>query len=193
MQTLGRRDIIDLLEGIVTSGSPAASNSTQAALSKLFAWTVEEDVLQASPCLGVKKRVPLVRRDRVLSDDELRLIWLAAGEVGGPSGHLIRLLSLTGARLQEWGEARWSEIDLAERVFHLPADEVEERPRPRPAAEPAGRRGAGRGRQAADRGQRLGLLLRAGRNGALVAPSRASPRPRSAWTGSPTRSPAERR
>jgi integrase len=53
----------------------------------------------------------VVRRDRVLSDAELALVWRAAVETGWPFGPVFRLLILTGARRDEIGGLRWSEIE----------------------------------------------------------------------------------
>src|SRR5262245_38311632 len=54
------------------------------------------------------------KRDRVLSDDELLAVWNAAGKIGWPFGDAIRLVILTGARREEIGQLRWSEIDSNE-------------------------------------------------------------------------------
>jgi integrase len=61
-------------------------------------------------------------RDRVLDDNELTAVWHALG--AGDYGDLVRLLMLTGARRQELGSLRWSEIDFAARVITLPASRV---------------------------------------------------------------------
>ena len=52
-----------------------------------------------------------VKRDRVLSDAELALVWRAAVDTEWPFGPAIRLLILTAARRDEIGSLRWSEID----------------------------------------------------------------------------------
>jgi integrase len=49
-------------------------------------------------------------RERVLSDAELKAVWLAAGKVGWPFGPVVQLLILTGARRAEIGGLRWGEI-----------------------------------------------------------------------------------
>src|SRR3982074_318483 len=57
-------------------------------------------------------------RDRVLSDDEIRLIWpLLEGTFGG----LIKTLLLTAQRRSEVAEMRRSEID-AEGIWTMPAE-----------------------------------------------------------------------
>ena len=48
-----------------------------------------------------------VRRKRVLSDDELRLVWHAAQQIGWPMGSAIQLLILTSARREEMAALRW--------------------------------------------------------------------------------------
>jgi integrase len=65
---------------------------------------------------------PKAIRVRVLNDRELRELWIAAGELGYPRGPLIRLLMLTGARLNEVAGARWREVDLEGRLWGIPAE-----------------------------------------------------------------------
>ena len=66
---------------------PIAANRALAAVRKLFNWCVARDILSASPCAGVKPPTAERSRDRVLSDDELRLVWQAADK---SAGHLAR-------------------------------------------------------------------------------------------------------
>ena len=122
LQSISKRDVISLLDGVVDAGSPHAANGTQLALSGFFNWAVAEDLLQVSPIQGVRKRTPLVKRDRVLSDAELRLVLLGADALGRPFGPLVRLLALTGCRRDELAGSRWSEFDLQAGVFHLPKE-----------------------------------------------------------------------
>ena len=56
----------------------------------------------------------------VLSADELRRIWNAAGN--GTYGVIIKLLILTGQRRSEISELRWSEVDLERRALNLPGE-----------------------------------------------------------------------
>ncbi|MEQ8227826.1 MAG: integrase arm-type DNA-binding domain-containing protein, partial [Rhodospirillales bacterium] len=78
VQEITRREIIDLLDGIVDRGSPVAANATLAALRKLFNWSVERGTIDASPAAGVKPPGSVKSRDRVLSDNELATVWRAA-------------------------------------------------------------------------------------------------------------------
>jgi integrase len=62
-------------------------------------------------------------RDRILTDQELRAVWQAAGQMG-VYGALVRLLALTGQRRGEIAGLTWSEIDLGKRLISLPRDRV---------------------------------------------------------------------
>jgi integrase len=90
---------------------------------RLFRWAVPLHVGH-SPCalLSPKRMIgERVKRDRVLTDDELRALWLATERMGYPYGPMYRLLALTGLRLSECCEASWSEFDFKKRLWTIPA------------------------------------------------------------------------
>jgi integrase len=124
MRDITRRDVLDLLDRVVDTGKPIAANRVFSAIRKMFNWAVARDIIATSPCAGVKPPSAERSRDRVLSDDELRLVWRAADKIGGPFGALVKLLTLTGQRRDEVARARWSEIDLDGRVWTLAPERV---------------------------------------------------------------------
>jgi integrase len=117
-----RRDVLDILDRVVDEGAPIAANRVLAAVRKLFNWCVARDVLTASPCAGVKPPTAERPRDRVLTDDELCLVWRAAEKLGGTFGPLVKLLTLTGQRRDEVARMRRCEVDLDTRLWTLPAE-----------------------------------------------------------------------
>ena len=123
-----RRDVIHLLDDIVDGGSPVSANRVLAVIRRMFTWAIERDIVETSPCVGVRAPTPEVSRDRVLSDAELRIVWLAAEQFGGPYGPygaLIKLLTLTGQRRDEVAGMRWSELldlDGPQPVWRLPGE-----------------------------------------------------------------------
>jgi integrase len=121
---ISRRDVIDLLDRIVDDGKPIRANRVLAAVRKMFNWCVERDILQATPFAGVKPPSKERPRDRVLSDHEIRAAWMAADQLGGPFGALVKLLILTGQRRDEVARMRWSEINLKTRLWALPPERV---------------------------------------------------------------------
>jgi integrase len=124
IQEISKRDIVALLDAVNDRGSPIMANRVLSAVRKLFNWCVARDVIQISPCILVTPPAPERSRDRVLSDDELRMVWNAAEGDGWPFGPLVKLLALTGQRLSEVGGMRWNEIDLANKLWTLPAERV---------------------------------------------------------------------
>ena len=119
-----RRDVLDVLDRVVDGGAPIAANRTLSAMRKLFNWCVPRDIIAVSPCAGVKPPTPERSRDRVLSDDELRLVWRAADKIAWPFGLLVKLLALTGQRRDEVAKMRWDELDLEAGLWTLPRERV---------------------------------------------------------------------
>ena len=124
IQEITKREVITLLDSINDRGSPIMANRALSAVRKLFNWCVARDVTQISPCTLITPPSPERSRDRVLSDDELRIIWAVTESEGWPFGPLVRLLILTGQRLTEVGQMRWDELDLENKLWTLPAERV---------------------------------------------------------------------
>jgi len=59
-----RADVIELVEGIVTKGSPVQANRVQALLSVIFRFAVDASLVQFNPCSRLRKRGALPARDR---------------------------------------------------------------------------------------------------------------------------------
>lgn len=103
IHAITKRDVIDVLDGIVDRGSPVSANRLRAHLNTLFNWAKGRDIVQVNPLDGIKPPAPETPRDRVLTDDELRLFWRACDDLGQPFGPLFKLMLLTGQRRGEVG------------------------------------------------------------------------------------------
>src|SRR6266436_3650861 len=110
VQDITKRDVIALLD-TVRDRAPVMANRNLAAVRKLFNWCLARDVIQISPCTLIEPPAPERSRDRILTDDELRLVWKATDGDGWPFGPLVKLLVLTGQRLSEVGGMQWDELD----------------------------------------------------------------------------------
>ena len=122
IDSITRRDVIDLLDGIVRSGKPVLANRVLAHVRKLFAWSIERGIVGASPAVQIKapggKEAP---RDRDLSDAEIKIIWPAFETAGYPFGPMMQILLLTGQRRSEVATMRWTDLDTDAAVWNLPA------------------------------------------------------------------------
>ncbi len=120
VSSVGKADIRDMLDAIKDRGTPIAANRTLSVVAKLFRWALSRSYIDRDPCAGIAKPATEQKRDRVLSDGELARVWHAAEAMPYPFGPAVRLLILTGARRDEVGGMRWTEVDLAEKVWTLP-------------------------------------------------------------------------
>lgn len=105
-----RRDIVKFLDGIIDRGAPVQANRTFSFLKKFFNWCIDRDVIEISPMNRMKEPSEEESRERVLSDEELLMVWNAAEADGYPFGPAIQLLILTAQRRQEVGGARRQEF-----------------------------------------------------------------------------------
>jgi integrase len=99
---------------------PVTANRARAALSASFAWAITAGMVDQNPVIGTVKNDERTR-DRVLSADELRLIWQATNEPGDYA-RIVRLLILTGQRREEVAGLTWGEIDPDRAEWTLPAE-----------------------------------------------------------------------
>jgi integrase len=122
IQDITRRDVLDLLDGIVDRGGGLSANRVLAVVRKLFAWAVQRGIITVSPAAGVKPPLAERKRDRVLSDDEIRWAWLACDRLGYPFGPMAKLLALTGQRRNEVAGMTWAEIDPEKALWVIPGE-----------------------------------------------------------------------
>ncbi len=107
---IARRDVLDLIDGIVDRGSPIMARRVLAYVHRLFKWAVGRGIVESNPSSDLPKPGSETKRDRVLRDVELKAVWAAATKLGWPFGSAIQLLILTGGRRAEIGALCWSEI-----------------------------------------------------------------------------------
>jgi len=122
--------VIERLEQIIGAGHHSAANRVHALVSKIFSFAIEVGLLEAHPIAGLKKRGKERAKERVLSDDELRLLWTRIVEtpVSQSTGLALRLALLTGMRSSEVAGLRKDELhdldDKAAAALVLPPERV---------------------------------------------------------------------
>jgi integrase len=122
--SIARRDVAVLIDAKAFSGAEVQANRVLARLKTLFAWAVAKDLIERSPCDGLRPPTKERARDRVLSDAEIKAFWSSAGQLGWPFGPLFKLLLLTAQRRDEVATMQWSEIDLERRLWSLPREKA---------------------------------------------------------------------
>jgi len=117
---IGKRDVVEVISAIEQRGAPVAANKALKSIKTFLRWCVGRAVLDQSPAEGVPPPAKEVSRDRVLSDDELAMVILAARQVDDHYGGIVELLALTGQRREEVARLARDELDLAQRVWTIP-------------------------------------------------------------------------
>jgi len=139
---INRGDILELVEDIAARGKKApghrrmrnggkhTARHTLLVLHKMFNWALARDKegKLTNPCARVKANDLYgkpKKRDRVLSNNELRWVWQAAEAMKpSPFGVLYQVLMLTGQRLREISEATWTEFDFEAATLTISAERM---------------------------------------------------------------------
>lgn len=117
-----RRDVKDLLRKITKRGAPTAANRTLAYLRKMMNWCADEEIITTPPTYGVKAPNTEKARERVLSPDELHIIWRSLDELGTIYGPLYKLMIATGQRKGEITGIHLKEMDREKSLWEIPSD-----------------------------------------------------------------------
>ena len=115
-------DVSTALNAIPTAPS---RSQAQRKLSAFYVWAMMEGHAPENPVAKTKTVKAGPGRDRVLSEDEIRIVWNALED--DDFGAVIKLLLLTGCRADEIGGLRWSEVDLDNGTITIPGERTKNR------------------------------------------------------------------
>jgi integrase len=102
--------------------SDSRGRKMHGALSVLFRWLMRHRRVRSNPCISVERPGPPPQRQRTLTEQEVRWLWLATGRLGPPYGSLLQMLLLTGARLDEVTGMRRAELSDDGATWTIPAE-----------------------------------------------------------------------
>jgi integrase len=124
-------DVFALIEEVRRSGVPgrkrrsdgptdALARAMLATMSRAFSWLIQHRRVEKNPCAGVHRPGSVTARDRVLNDAEIALLWQTTEAVREPHRQVVKLLLLTGARVNEVAGMRRSELSDDLSTWSLP-------------------------------------------------------------------------
>ena len=122
IKEIRKHDVTVVLDDIMRSGKHTTANRSLAAIRKLFNWAVERGLLDQSPCANIGTPAKSVRRDRILSDNELKAVWNAVSTMGYPYEPIVKILILTAQRREEVAGMQWQEIDSQQSNWSMGAE-----------------------------------------------------------------------
>jgi integrase len=117
--SLDRAAVVRVLDGLSKDDKTAMAGALARYGSALYGWAIRRGTLSGNPFERVPV-APTVRRERVVSDDEINRIW-AGTEGPGAFNGIVRMLMLTGQRREEVAGLTWDEIAPDLSVWTIPA------------------------------------------------------------------------
>lgn len=119
VEKVRRNDIGDVLLELLDH--PRVHNKLKVHLSGLFKWAGRRGLVEASPVIGFET-LATRSRDKILSNDELRAVWMACERAGYPYGRYVQLLILLGQRRTETAAMERRLVDGEGKTWEIPAE-----------------------------------------------------------------------
>jgi integrase len=98
IRAITKVEVTEMLRSFVAEGHPAKADMAWSWLTTLFKWAVQEDYLTSSVMDSVSIEIEKGSRERVYTDDEIKMIWQAANRLDTNTGSYIKLLLLLAPR-----------------------------------------------------------------------------------------------
>src|SRR6266404_2608220 len=121
---LRRSHVAEMLDKVEDEAGPVQADRVRAYLRKALSWYAERDdefnLNAAFVRVGARANPKDRARTRVLSDDEIRIIWSMLGEAA-TFGALLKTLLLTAQRRDEVANMSWKEIGT-DGIWTIPAE-----------------------------------------------------------------------
>lgn len=117
-----RRDVLAVIDTI-SARAPVQANRVLGTIRTVYNWAMSRDMVAANPTHGIKKSSE-APRERTLSADELRTLWVGletVPDVSAMTRQAFRLQLLTACRIGEVLGAARAEFDLERALWTIPS------------------------------------------------------------------------
>ncbi|MGN6285196.1 MAG: tyrosine-type recombinase/integrase [Afipia sp.] len=123
-EDIRRRDLRVILNAVADRGVPREAEKQRQSMGAMFSWAVAQDYMDENPTRGLKSLSSSRPRDRVLSADELRVLWawLSDCDMTQDMVDALKLQICFGARIGETAGIEVCEVDQMNWVWTLPAN-----------------------------------------------------------------------
>jgi integrase len=121
---LHRRDITKCIDAVKDRGAGVEANRIFEDVRAMVRWARGRGDLDANLVEGMRRPTETTERDRVLTDDEIRIMWadLAHSDMRESTRRILRLCLVTAQRVGEVSGMTRAELDLAKGLWTIPAE-----------------------------------------------------------------------
>jgi integrase len=123
VRTIKPREVIELLDRVVSRGALVTANHLASVLSQMFRFGIHRALVETSPVqLLYRPGGKETPRQRVLSEAELRSFVTNLEDACrfDLMPHVMMILLLTGQRRGELALAKWAEVDFSAKTWQIP-------------------------------------------------------------------------
>jgi integrase len=108
-------------------GRPGQAQNVLESTRKMYNWAIDQGMLETTPFLGVKRPAPKNKKDRALSDKEIKTLWKEL-DVADMSDEIRRALKLTLVTGQKPGEVIGMHAQkIVEKWWTIPKEKTKNR------------------------------------------------------------------
>lgn len=118
LNELHRRDVTRVID---TKAAPIAARKVFEDVRAMIRFAVSRGDIDHNPIDGLRGPPISKPRTRVLTDDEIRMLWRRLDRVSLATARVIKLCLITAQRVGEVAGLTQNEIDLDRRVWNIPA------------------------------------------------------------------------
>jgi integrase len=128
IDAISKADVVAIIERVARRGSFVSADNVLGLIRAIFNWAAGTGKTENDPTRGLKKRNAGRPRERVLTDDEIAVLWCALDQLPFSERTLssqirdaLKLQLLLGVRVGEAVGAAKAEFDLARATWTIPA------------------------------------------------------------------------
>lgn len=129
--TVTDADIEKVIDAMKARGVTVGATRTFETARAIFRWAVKKKLLLRAPTDSMEAPFKTGRRNRFLSEQEIKQYWQALSDIRDEDpassrqeshARLLKLMLLLGTRGGELRQATWADFDLERGLWHPPAD-----------------------------------------------------------------------
>lgn len=125
MKEVTRPNVVEVIDRVEGRGAMGQAWQTFKVMRRLFNYAIERGVIESNPCRGVKTTTTYTPKNRVLGEDEIKVLlgFIASSKCGWSESVklAVEFQLATGARPGEVRGAQWKEIDAKTATWVIPA------------------------------------------------------------------------